>query len=229
MSLYYTHVFAHLRLIGKWHGVAYLQAKTVPMNLIWSELAQRLMSSSARKVPRAFIMPMGMPMWLPTANDHDATHVQTKTVPMKLILSELAQCLWGSCIQKFKLRETIYVHGTFMWPWWANNYDVAYLQAKTVPMNLIWSEPAWWLRYCVCKVWGVRINGRADERTNGQRQFRSQSLSFRIGTGPKSAHKGMQSCWLFMYWDLFQCSSKPSTSPHNTSALIFYSFVFPPF
>ena len=30
-------------------------------------------------------------------------------------------------------------------PPWANNHDVAHLQAKTVPKNLIWSESAQWL------------------------------------------------------------------------------------
>ena len=31
---------------------------------------------------------------------------------------------------------------TPMRPWWANDQDVAHLQAKTVPKNLIWSELA---------------------------------------------------------------------------------------
>ena len=58
------------------HAVAYLQAKTVPMNLIWSESAQWLWSFSVRKIPGAFIMPMGMPIMPPWANDHDNAHLQ---------------------------------------------------------------------------------------------------------------------------------------------------------
>ena len=40
---------------------AHLQTKTVPKNLIWSESAQWLQSSSVCKIPGALIMPMGTP------------------------------------------------------------------------------------------------------------------------------------------------------------------------
>ena len=35
------------------HDVAHLQAKTIPKNLFWSELAQWLVSSGVRKIPEA--------------------------------------------------------------------------------------------------------------------------------------------------------------------------------
>ena len=90
-------------------------------NLIWSESAQWLLSSGVGKIPRAFIMPIGMPIMPP----------------------------------------------------WANAYDVAHLQPKIVPINLIWSESAQGLlSYGICKVWAGRIDGRMDrwmkEWTNEQ-------------------------------------------------------------
>ena len=49
-------------------------------------------------------------------------------------------------------------HITPMRPWWANDQDVARLQTKTVPKNLIWSESAQWLRsYSVRKISGALI------------------------------------------------------------------------
>ena len=61
----------------------------VPMNLIWSELAQWLRNSGIRKIPRALIMAK-WPKW---ANDHDARYLLAKTIPMNLIQSESAQWL----------------------------------------------------------------------------------------------------------------------------------------
>ena len=44
-------------------------------------------------------------------------------------------------------------------PPWANNHDTANLQAKTVPMNLIWSELVKrLLSYGIRKVWDGRTN-----------------------------------------------------------------------
>ena len=68
------------------HDVAHLQDKTVPTNLIWSESAEQLRSSSIRKIPGALIMSI-MPPW---ANDHAVAHLQTKTVLIKLMWSESA-------------------------------------------------------------------------------------------------------------------------------------------
>ena len=61
------------------HDVAHLQAKTVPVNLIWSELAQWFWSSGVHKIPGALIMPMGMgmPFMPPRANDHGIADLQT--------------------------------------------------------------------------------------------------------------------------------------------------------
>ena len=58
------------------HPVIASRNKMVPKHLIWSESAQWLLSSGMIcKIPRAFIMPMGMPIW---ANDHDVAHLQDK-------------------------------------------------------------------------------------------------------------------------------------------------------
>ena len=75
--------------------------KTVPKNLIWSELAQWLLSSDVHKIPRAFFMPMGMPNMPPWAYDHNAAHLQAKTNPMNVIWSKSAQCLPSYGIRKF--------------------------------------------------------------------------------------------------------------------------------
>ena len=82
-----------------------------------------------------------MPWW---ANDQDAAHLQAKTVHIHLILNELAQYLLSSGFCE--------IPGAFIMPLgmpttppWANDQDVAYLQAKMVPENLIWSESTQWL------------------------------------------------------------------------------------
>ena len=75
------------------NDVAQLQTKMVPINLIWSESAQWLLSYGAHNIPGALITPMGMPIM----------------------------------------------------PWWANDPEVACLEAKTVPVNLIWRESIHWL------------------------------------------------------------------------------------
>ena len=85
------------------HDVTHVQAKTFPKNLIWSESAQRLMSSGVGKIPRAFIMPMGMPIMPPWANAYDVAHVQPKTVPINLIWIEWVQRLLSYGIHKFGL------------------------------------------------------------------------------------------------------------------------------
>ena len=69
------------------HDVAHLQSRTVPINLIWSESAQWLLSFAIHKVPRAFIMSVGTPMWPRSANDWDVAHRKAKIVPMNFIWS----------------------------------------------------------------------------------------------------------------------------------------------
>ena len=44
------------------HDVAHVQAKAIPMNLIWDKSAQWLQSSDIRKIPGVFITPMGTPI-----------------------------------------------------------------------------------------------------------------------------------------------------------------------
>ena len=71
-----------------------------------------------------------------------------------------------------------------LWSWWTNEHDDVHLQAKTVPVNLIWSESDMWLHsYGVHEVCG----GRTDEWKNGRRQFHSPPFSIRKGR--------VQSCW----------------------------------
>ena len=89
-------------------------------------------------------MPTGMPIMSPWANDHGVARLQTKKVPMNLIWSESAEWLLSSDVHK--------IPGTLITPMgmpimatWANNYDVAHLQAKAVLKNLIWCESGQWL------------------------------------------------------------------------------------
>ena len=86
------------------HDVAHLQAKTVPMNFIWSELAQWMLRSGVRKVFRALITPVGIANWLHCV--HDTSHVQAKTVPMNLIWSESAQWLLSYSVCKVWAGQT---------------------------------------------------------------------------------------------------------------------------
>ena len=134
------------------HDIAHLQAKTVPINLIWSESAQWLLSCGIRKIPGVLNTPMGMPKRPQWANDHDVAHLQANVVPMNLIWSESAHRLLSSGVHKVP-RALIMPAGMPMWPQWANDHDVSHLQAKMIPMNLIWSEFAQWLlSYSICKV-----------------------------------------------------------------------------
>ena len=126
------------------HGVACLQAKTVPKNLICSESAQWLWSCGVRKIPGALITHMGMPIISPWANDHHVAHLQAKTVPVNLICSESAQWLLSSSVRKIPGALNMPM-GVPIMPQWANDHAIAHQQAKTVPMNLIWSESAQWL------------------------------------------------------------------------------------
>ena len=144
------------------HGVFIFTAKMDPMNLIWSESAQWLLTSSVRKIQGALIMPVGMPLWLWRANENDVAHVQVKMVPMNLIWSELAQWLRNSGIHKIP-RALIMA----IWPKWANDHDARYLLAKTIPMNLIQSESAQWLQsYGVLKDWADWLDKWTDGRTD---------------------------------------------------------------
>ena len=180
---------------ANYHDAAHLRAKTVPKNLIWSESNQWLLSFSIRKIPRAFIMPMGIPIMPPWANYHDAAHLQAKTVPMNLIWSETTQWLLSSGVHKIpgalimpmgmlvmpvqENDKTMHIYmprrfqitwfggnqnsgcwglasarcqGPLLCPWpcplcptWANDHDVAHLQAKRAQKNLVWSESTHWL------------------------------------------------------------------------------------
>ena len=106
------------------------------MNLIWSELDQWLQSYGVRKIRRALIMPMGMPIMPEWAIGHDVAQLEARTVQMNLIWSESDQWLLSSGVHKIP-RALIMPMGMPILPQWANNRDVAQLEAKTVQMNLI--------------------------------------------------------------------------------------------
>ena len=119
------------------HDVAHLQAKTAPMNLIWSKSAMWLLSSSVHKIPGALIMPMVMPILPPWVNDHDIAHLQAKTIPMNLIGNESTQWLQSSNVPKIPVFFIVMPMGMPIMPPWANNHGTAHVQAKTVLKNLI--------------------------------------------------------------------------------------------
>ena len=52
-----------------------------------------------------------------------------------------------------------------MWPQWANDHDIAHLEAETVPVNLIWRAFAQWLLSYVPEEW---TDGQTDRRTDGR-------------------------------------------------------------
>ena len=85
---------------AKDQDVTRLHIKTIPDDLIWSESAQWLLSSSSHKIPRAFMMPRDTPIMPPWANYHDIAHLQAETVLMSLIWSESANCLWSCGTRK---------------------------------------------------------------------------------------------------------------------------------
>ena len=82
------------------HDVAQLQAKTVQMNLIWSESDQWLLSYGIRKIQRALIMPMGMPIMPEWTNDHHVAQLEAKTIQINLIWSEWDQWLLSYGVHK---------------------------------------------------------------------------------------------------------------------------------
>ena len=148
------------------YGVAHSQAKMIPVNLIWSESAKWLLISVVHKTPGAVITSTGTSMWPQWANDHDVAHLQAQTVPINWFGGN-REGISGCCVivsAKFVLITPV---PTPMWLRWANGHDVAHLQAKTVPINLIWSESVQWLlSYGARKVWPGRTDGRTDEQTD---------------------------------------------------------------
>ena len=94
-------------------------------------------SASARF--QALIVPLVIPMWPRLPIDHDVSHTQARTLPMKLIWSESAQWLLSSSVCKFSRALTTPL-GTTMWPWWASH--APRLQTKTVSMKLGYWIPA---------------------------------------------------------------------------------------
>ena len=96
------------------YSVAYLQAKAVPMNFIWSESTNWLLSNGVSKVPRALIMLVSMAMWPWWTNDHEVAHLQAKMISMNLIWSESVKWLLSYSICKV-LRALIVRRAGLLW------------------------------------------------------------------------------------------------------------------
>ena len=139
---------------GKWLWCCTSTGQDGLINFVWSKLAQWLLSSDVRKIPWALIMTLGMPImpmgkWQRrcTSTDQDGSNA----LDMELI---------DPVVAKFRRlldsRGLYHAQGMPIMPPWANNYNVAHLQAKTVPIHLIWNESALWLLSS-----GVRKNPRA--------------------------------------------------------------------
>ena len=138
------------------------QAKTVPMNLIWSESALWLWRSSVRKIPGALIMAMGMPIMLPWTNDHDVAHLQAKTVQMNSIQNKSAQWLRGYGVCKIaganitpwahplcphgQMTMTLHIYRPrrFQWSWFVVNRPMSYRVSASrfqEPLSRPWACP----------------------------------------------------------------------------------------
>ena len=100
----------------------------------------RRVTPPVNKVPRVLIAPM-RPWW---ANDQYFACLKAKMVSKNLIWSESAQWLRSSLVRKYP-GALFTPMGMSIMPSWANDHDVAHLQAKAVPMNLIGIESAQWL------------------------------------------------------------------------------------
>ena len=131
--------------MSMWHlwtndnHTAHVQAKAVPINLIWSELAQWSLSYSIRKVPNA-LMPVGTPMWPRWTNNHGVAHPQAKTFLMNLIWSQSAQWLWSSNFRKIPAALFMPI-GMAMWlckwPWRCTSTG----QDSSNELDLVWIHP----------------------------------------------------------------------------------------
>ena len=71
------------------------------------------------------------------ANDYAIAHVGSTKL-------EMALWLWSQNVCKNWSAISMPV-GSPMWPWWANDHNVAHPHTKIVPVNLIWSESTQWL------------------------------------------------------------------------------------
>ena len=114
---------------GKWSWCCTSTGQDGSINFFWSKLAQWLLSSDVRKIPWALIMTMGMP-FMPmgkwqrrcTSTDQDGSNA----LDMELIEPVVA---------KFRRlqdsRGLYHAQGMPIMPPWANNHNVAHLQANT--------------------------------------------------------------------------------------------------
>ena len=129
---------------ANYHHNAHPQAKTVQINLIWNEPAQWLLNSCVCKIPEARITPNGTPLY---------PHGQmTMTLNIYMPSHSNGHDVWGESAQWFLSYGIFEIPGTLITPMgmlimppWSNDHDVTHLQAKTILMNLIWSESAQWL------------------------------------------------------------------------------------
>ena len=146
------------------HVIAHLQAKTVPINLIWSESAQWLWSSSIRKIPRALIMPMGMPIMPPWANGHAVAHLQATAVPMNLIWNESAQWLLSFSVRK--------IPGAIIMPWACHYAPMGKSPCRCIPTGQNSSNELdlEWICPVVVEFW-CRQNSRSPYHAHGHAHY----------------------------------------------------------
>ena len=128
-------------------------------------------------IPRARWFPFtwcGTPIWPWWANGHNVAHVQAKMFPMSLIWGQSAQWLLNSSICKNPGALAMDM-GLPILVWWANNQNIAHLQAKAFQWTWfgVNRPSACWV---FCK---FGLNGEMNgQLADGQRQFHSPQCFF---------------------------------------------------
>ena len=99
----------------KYHDVQ-LQVKKIPYSL-----QQR---KSIQQCKRYVLWPMGKPIWVKWANDHNATQLQVWTIPQNFKQRESIQQF-----QRYALKPMgMPIDDIPIWMKWANAHDIARLQ-----------------------------------------------------------------------------------------------------
>ena len=139
-----------------WMALTWMQQNACDKKSNFKQADHWTVPCPVNKIPNVLIL--AMRAW--RANEQDVPHLEANTLPKNLTSGESAQWLLSSGVRKIPGALIMPMDMPIM-PIWANDQDVAHLQAKTVPMNLIWSESAQWLLSChVHKVWAGRTDGR---------------------------------------------------------------------
>ena len=129
---YHAHGHALYAPMGKWpkHCISTCQvSKELDLQWIGPVDSRGLYYAHGH----AHYAPMGNWLWHCTSSGQDSSN--------ELDLEWIGQWLLSSSIHKFS-GALITCMGLLIMAPWANDHDVAHLQAKTVPMNLTWSESA---------------------------------------------------------------------------------------